>query len=203
MYTVSSNYDEARQQESDAKRPRGRPRSVELRQRILAAASRLAAEAGGAVGFDRIAQAAGASRTTLYRWWTSPQELLLDALLEEVRSTIHIDDGVPVIAQLRSHIRMTATVLMDPPTGAPLRALASAALTRPDVHTAFVEHWFEPRREAARRLLERGIAEGVVVDEDPEVLIDVLFGPVYHRAFFTDGPLDDAFVDGLIRRVSA
>lgn len=155
------------------------------------------------VGFDRIAQAAGASRTTLYRWWANPQELFLDALLDSVQFSLDTDEDAPTLARLRSQVELAAAVLIDPSTGAPLRALASAAMTSDATHTAFAQHWLEPRRTAARALIDHGIDEGVIVDEDPEVLIDVLFAPIYHRALFTGGPLDDDLVDALVRSIAA
>lgn len=198
LYAVFTN-------ETSVEKPRrrGRPRNPELRRRILVAATRLAAESGVDVGFDSIAQAAGASRTTLYRWWSNPQELLLDALLDSVRFSMETDADTSTLARLRSQVELAAAVVIDPPTGAPLRALASAAMTREAAHAAFLQRWLAPRRAASRALIEQGIAEGTIVNEDPEVLIDVLFAPIYHRAFFTGGPLDDDLVDALIRRVSA
>ncbi|MDM4762021.1 TetR-like C-terminal domain-containing protein [Galbitalea sp. SE-J8] len=183
-------------------RGRGRPRDPQLRDRILAAAARLAAEAGVDIGFDRIAQAAGASRTTLYRWWRTPEELLLDALLGSVHESITTDAGTPAIEGLREQMTLAADVLIDAPTGGPLRALAAGALSRRATHAAFAEHWLAPRRAAARELVARGIREGTIVDEDPELIIDALFAPIYHRAFFTDGPLDAAVIDALLRRVA-
>lgn len=153
------------------------------------------------VGFDSIAQASGASRTTLYRWWSSPQELLLDALLETVRPSIDVDEHAPVLPQLRSHLMLAARALVDPPTAAPLRVLASGALASETAHEAFVEHWLTPRRAAARALIERGIREGALIDEDPDAMADMLFGPIYHRVFFTGDAVSDAFIDSLIRRV--
>jgi len=41
----------------------------------------------------------------------------------------------------------------------------------------------------------------VIVDEDPELLIDLLFAPLYHRAFFTGAPIDDDLIDALLARV--
>lgn len=127
---------------------------------------------------------------------------MLDALLESVRFSMETDEHAPTLSRLRSQVELAAAVLIDPPTGAPLRALASAAMTRDATHTAFTEHWLAPRRAASRALIEQGIAEGAIVDEDPEALIDVLFAPIYHRAFFTDSPLDDDLVDALIRRIA-
>lgn len=155
------------------------------------------------MGFDGIARAAGTSRTTLYRWWHDPQELLLDALLESAGFSIDTDPGAPVLERLRSQARSAAAALADPPTGAPLRALAAGSLMSADSHAAFAEHWLAPRRAAARALIERGIEDGTIANEDPEVLTDVLFAPIYHRAFFTDGPLDHEVVDTLIRLIAA
>lgn len=184
------------------RRGRGRPRDAELRRRILTTAARLASEEGIDVSFERIAQEVGASRTTLYRWWRGSRELLLDALLETAAFTLDTDDEAPIPEQLRAQVRSAAAVLLDEVTGAPLRALAATALTRESSRIDFVEHWLKPRRDRARPLIARGIADGTIVDDDPDLLIDVLFSPVYHRALFSRKPLDDAFVDGLLRRVT-
>lgn len=163
----------------------------------------LSAQDGVDVGFDRIAAQAGVSRTTLYRWWRSPREVLLDALLESVRFSIEVDASTPAIDQLRAHLRSAAEVLTRPPTAAPLRALAAAALGDEAVHLAFRQRWLEPRRAAAQTLVERGFADGSITGADPQAVIDELFGPVYHRAWFTDGPLDEEFINGLLARVAS
>jgi len=66
-----------------APRPRGRPRSEHARQKILEAAYKLLRDKGfNAVGSHEIAQAAGVSSATLYRWWKSKEEILFDACFE-------------------------------------------------------------------------------------------------------------------------
>ncbi|MGB4777956.1 TetR/AcrR family transcriptional regulator C-terminal ligand-binding domain-containing protein [Microbacterium sp.] len=182
-------------------RGRGRPRDAQLRERILVAAARLAAEEGIDIGFDRISQASGASRTTLYRWWSSPQELLLDALLDASEFSPERDSTLPTVERLRSHLENTAAMLIDDDTGVPLRALAAVAAGRENARIAFVEHWLKPRRDAARALVIAGIAEGEIVDEDPDVLVDVLLAPIYHRAVLLGAPLTEEFISGLMRRV--
>ncbi|MCS5732005.1 TetR/AcrR family transcriptional regulator [Herbiconiux moechotypicola] len=187
---------------TQAPRVRGRPRSAELRKRILDAGARVVSETGADVGFEAIAQAAGASRTTLYRWWSSPEELLLDALLDSVQSSIAIAPDMPVLMQLRTHLDSAAAILTDPLTWAPLRALAAAALSKDAAHAAFYEHWLAPRRAAARTLIERGISDGTIIPANPDVHIDVLFAPLYHRALFTNGAISDNLVDELLRIIA-
>lgn len=203
LYDVSSNSSTPTAAGAPTPRGRGRPRDTELRARILATAARLAADEGVDVGFDRIAQATGASRTTLYRWWRGPHEILLDALRDATAFSLENDPGADVLDRLHAQVESAAAVLTDDVTGGPLRALAAAALTRESARIDFMEHWLRPRRAAARALLVEGIAAGTIVDEDPDTLIDVLFGPIYHRALLTAMPLTADYVEALLRRVTA
>jgi AcrR family transcriptional regulator len=61
----------------------GRPRSEEARLAILGAAVALVGEGGSALAtMDAIARRAGVSKQTVYRWWSSPAEIMMEALNE-------------------------------------------------------------------------------------------------------------------------
>ena len=63
---------------------RGRPRSERSRQAILLAASELVLERElSAISMDAVAERAGASKATIYRWWPSKELLVVDAVLSE------------------------------------------------------------------------------------------------------------------------
>jgi AcrR family transcriptional regulator len=63
---------------------RGRPRSERAQQAVLSAATDLLLERGlGAVSMDAIAERAGVSKATIYRWWPTKETLALDALYQE------------------------------------------------------------------------------------------------------------------------
>src|SRR6185369_12136404 len=60
---------------------RGRPRSETRKQAILQAAFELLGERGlAATSMDAVAERAGVSKATIYRWWDSKELLALDAL---------------------------------------------------------------------------------------------------------------------------
>ena len=181
---------------------RGRPRDAALRQRILAAAAELATREGVDVGFDRSARAAGASRTALYRWCSSPHGLLLDALLEAVQFSHETEGPGAAIETLRAQVAMAGRVLSDPVTGGALRALAAGALVDEDAQRRFQEHWLTPRRDAARLLIVQGMPEGIILKRDPDFVVDVLFAPIYHRVYFTGQPVDEELFDELIRLIA-
>ncbi|MGH3252299.1 MAG: TetR/AcrR family transcriptional regulator, partial [Trebonia sp.] len=60
---------------------RGRPRSEKARKAILVAAAELLLDRGlAAVSMDAVAERAGVSKATIYRWWPTKETLALDAL---------------------------------------------------------------------------------------------------------------------------
>src|SRR6266498_1706017 len=63
---------------------RGRPRSEQARESILHAAAELLLKRGlDAVSMDAVAEHAGVSKATIYRWWPTKETLALDALYTE------------------------------------------------------------------------------------------------------------------------
>src|SRR5947209_19907530 len=63
---------------------RGRPRSEKARLAILEAAAELLLARGlSAVSMDTVAERAGVSKATIYRWWPTKETLALDALYNE------------------------------------------------------------------------------------------------------------------------
>src|SRR5438309_5252135 len=74
-----------KQNETNTNRGRGRPRSEVSRQRILDAALKTLEISGFTSStMDSIAERAGASKATIYRWWPTKASLLAEALREAV-----------------------------------------------------------------------------------------------------------------------
>src|ERR1700739_2052367 len=97
-----------------APRPRGRPRSEQARQEILEAAYELLSDKGfNAVGSHEIAQAAGVSSATLYRWWKSKEEILFDACFERMKPILAIPEGGSGLMRLRRYVLRATEFLVS------------------------------------------------------------------------------------------
>jgi len=97
-----------------APRPRGRPRSEHARQEILEAAYKLLRDRGfNAVGSHEIAQAAGVSSATLYRWWKSKEEILFDACFERMKPILAIPETGSGLTRLRRYVLRAAEFLVS------------------------------------------------------------------------------------------
>lgn len=187
---------------------RGRPRSEKARKAILAAAGELVLEHGlGGVTMDAVAERAGVSKATIYRWWPSKERLALDALYtawsddpQRARDTGSLRGDL--LALIRPWVRL----LSSRPWGRVMAALIAHVQDDPAFAEEYRARFVEPRRDQARAIFVRAISRGeVATGTNVEVALDLLYGPVYHRLLHGHRPLNDRFarelVDGVVAAV--
>lgn len=182
------------------RRGRGRRPSADVRRDILLAAGRLLLSEGMA-GFtiERVADLAGASKMTIYKWWPSKGALALDGYFTAMEPALAFPDTGDVEADLSTQLRTFVRLLRDTPAGRVIAELIGAAQTDPHLAAAYRERYSGPRRSLAVSALRRGQERGQLRHGvDPEVLVDQLWGACYHRLLLPDQPLTDEFVDALL-----
>jgi AcrR family transcriptional regulator len=183
----------------------GRPRSEEARRAVLSAAFEMAAAHGPAgLRMDAIAKRAGVSKETLYRWWRSKADVLLEALAERGERTIPVPDSWSLAEDMRTFMRATAASA-DAPTQRILRALAAEAASDPEQATLVRDRFIARRRAALGELLDRAVQRGELDRTQADTALDLVFGSLWYRLIFGIGPLDRHWADGVadaIGRVS-
>ncbi len=180
-------------------------RSGRARVAVLHAADDLLVERGYAgVTIEGIAARAGVAKQTIYRWWPSKFEILMDTFLEDAAGALEVPDTGTVDGDLRQHLRQLAGFLSAEPAGRVMLALIGQAQHDADVARTFQRRFLDERRALDRTILERGVARGDLRgDTDLDLVIDMIYGPVYHRVLLTGLPVDGRFTDGLVRHVMA
>ena len=188
---------------------RGRPRSERARLAILKAAADLLLEHGSAsVSMDAVAELAGVSKATIYRWWPSKETLALDALYAE---WAHAGPPAPDTGSLRGDLHALidpwARLLSAKRYGPIVAALVTEAQSNPEFGEAYRARVVEPRRDVARAIFARAIERGEIpAGTNVEVALDLVYGPIYHRLLHGHAPLDDRFaqeaVDTALRGIA-
>lgn len=179
--------------------PRGRPRDPRTRSAILAAARALL-ERGGltAVTIEAIAQKAGVSRPTIYRYWPNAPAVAMAAFLEATGAPGAARSVRSPLAALRAQLHALADAFAAP-TGRSVAAMVAAAQSETELAKAFRHEFIARNRDAARLLLERCIAENAIAPpRDMEVALDLVFGPLFYRLLMGHAPITPAFVDQLL-----
>jgi AcrR family transcriptional regulator len=182
---------------------RGRPRSEAVREAVLQAAAELALTGGpGAATVEAIAKRAGASRTTIYKWWPSAPAIVLEGLLETVRESVTRPPGSTTVEAVTHHVCALFDILADPAVGPLLRSVIAASAGDPAIERALLDQWITPRRAAVETILRHAVDSGELpAATDVEVVVDALVSPPYYRLMFAMPPLDDAAVDRLVQTV--
>jgi AcrR family transcriptional regulator len=185
---------------------RGRPRSETSRKAILRAASELLLEHGlNRISMDAVAERAGASKATIYRWWPSKELLALDALFSEwepARPDSH--DTGSLAGDLLGLIRPWVRQLAAKPYGRVIAALITRAQSDPQFAEQYSARFVQPRRDQARVIFARAIERGEIrADTDIETALDLLYGPFYHRILHGHAKLTDRFARAVVSYVAA
>lgn len=175
-------------------------RSDAARLAVLRAADDLLVEKGFAgVTIEGIAKAAGVAKQTVYRWWNSKTDVLMDAFLEDAAADLEPPDTGALDTDLRAHLRSTARFLTVDDAGAVFRALVGQAQHDPELANTFRARYLEAQRARDRKAFERAISRGELApDADVAALAEGLIGPVHYRVIVTGEPVDDGFLDAVV-----
>jgi len=186
-----------------SRRGRGRRPSAGVRDGILAAAGAVLMNEGmAAFTIERVAAEAGASKTTIYKWWPSKGALAFDGYFHAVESTLAFPDTGDIEADLTAQVRAFAHLIGRTPAGRVVAELIGQAQTDPDLAAAFVAHYADPRRRLAVEAMERAQLRGQLrSDVDLQVVVDQLWGACYHRLLIPSLPVTEDFAVSLVRNL--
>jgi AcrR family transcriptional regulator len=186
------------------KKPDAARRSERSRRAILAATRELIVELGYAkVSIDAIAARAGVGKQTIYRWWPAKGAVVFDSVLElsadpsgEVAA---LPDTGDLEADLRLVMRATVAEFADPAFEAPIRALNTEIANDPELAALYRERLAAPVDEAKKdRLRSAQRAGQLASDADLDLILEVLYAPLYQRWLLRTGPLTESYADALV-----
>lgn len=200
--------------ESGASESRGRPqrrsarrepvgRGEQARQRVLAAALDVLAEHGLA-GFnmEAVARRAGAGKATLYRRWSSPSALLVDAMDAQFRPFPPVSTG-DLRADLTTLLSRAVSLFNETAFPRLMAAFIDAAERGPalaSLHTELTNRRREPVLEVLREAVQRG---EIAPDADLELLCDLLTAPFFYRRFIAHRSIPPTMPAEIVDRILA
>ncbi|GAA3189201.1 MULTISPECIES: TetR/AcrR family transcriptional regulator [Streptomyces] len=175
-------------------RPGGR--TARVRAAVLRAAGDALAEGGLArLDLADVARRAEVGRTTVYRRWGSPTQLIADLLADMAEQSLPRTETGTLLGDLRANAQLVRRTLADPRQGALFKAVIAAA-TCDDQTAAALHRFYEVRvaewQPCVRQAVERG---ELPADTDPREVVRAVSAPLYYRLLTSDAPLDEATAD--------
>ncbi|MFI9834330.1 TetR/AcrR family transcriptional regulator [Streptomyces sp. NPDC051913] len=183
-------------------------RSARSRRAIYDAALALVGEVGyPRTTIEGIAARAGVGKQTIYRWWTSKADVLLEAFLDlsgqaaeaAGQEPYAIPDTGDVAADLKAVLRATVDELQDPRFETPSRALAAEGLVNEELGREFVAKLLEPSLQLYVERLRAAQAAGQVRPEvDPRIALELFVSPLAQRWLQHTAPISYEYTDTLV-----
>jgi AcrR family transcriptional regulator len=184
------------------KRSQGRPRSGETRQAILDAAVALVGERDYRdVSIDAIAAAAKVGKQSIYRWWPSKADVVLEAFTEHSLSRMPpLVPSADAFADLEADLARFFAFMRNELIAKGVRSLIAEAQLDPEFRAKLYDGVHHVRCEALRRIFRHGYALGQFrQDLDEDALAHVFHGAFWYRFLSgTNHPYDDTYARDVV-----
>ena len=187
------------------KKERGRPRSRQTNKAILKAAAEIVIASGLAeMTIEGVAERAGVGKASIYRRWPTKGALAFEAVVDAILAAEPTPDTGSMEGDLVRVAESWVRLSNARRGGRTLAHFIAEIQSDPDLATAWRERFVNRIRRERRPIIERAIARGEIpAGSDPELIMDVLYGPLYHRYLNGHLPLDESFARGVARMVAA
>ncbi|MFJ4650235.1 TetR/AcrR family transcriptional regulator [Nocardia sp. NPDC088792] len=194
---------------SEESGPRTRkPAGAAVMQPQVTAAIRMAAfeelaEVGyGKLSMEAVARRAGVSKPTLYRRWSTKEELVIALVTEVAIDSAEPPDTGSLRGDLRSFLANAATGMSNPLASRIIPDLLAQAVRSPALAVALQSGVGQQRRARAAQILTRAIGRGELPETlNLELALDFMLAPLFWRALLGGDPTDGGYLDELTSMV--
>jgi AcrR family transcriptional regulator len=153
---------------------------------------------------EEVAARARVGKASIYRRWSSKASLAFDAFLDQSLASQPIRDTGSLRGDLLAFVRDWIRTVKRTPFGRTLSGLLAEVQSDPELASAWRERFISRVREQRRQVVERAIARGEIpAGSDPDLLLDLLYGALYHRYLHIGFPLTDRFAQGVASMIAA
>ena len=185
--------------------PRGRPRSERSHRAIIDAANELLEERGFVeLTIDEVAQRAKVSKATIYRRWPSKGTLVFEAFSADFLAQQPVPTSGSLREDLLAALLAWIKVVEGTVTGRTLVGLIAEVQRDPELAEVWRERFVRRVRAHHRVMVDRAVERGEISEDvDAEVVLDLLYGPAYHRLLQSHLALNDGFAHAVVDTVVA
>ncbi len=169
--------------------PRGAPRSKKSHDAILAAALSLAEQGGPqALTVEAVAREAKVGKQTIYRWWPTRIELLI----EVYDSYAPLGEKLIVKHPFKDVLLTLFDIYLKGPAGELLAAIVALSQSSPEAKAIFEDRFLNPRRNGLAQYLE---LSGTIPPGNAREAADLVVAQIWFALLTDPTLLDNAYAE--------
>lgn len=147
---------------------------------------------------DAVAKRAGVGKPTIYKWWPTKAALVLAMFRERLVPELESPQSGSAEQAIRHRVKRLIEQFSGM-FGKVMADLIAEGQADADLLRELYERHVNERRAATAAEIRFGIDAGEFrADLDEELLIDVIFGPIYYHLLLRSKPLDNDYGDQLV-----
>lgn len=188
-----------------AERKPGRPRDASVDAAIMQAVLEVLDEVGlGAMSMDAVAARAGVGKATIYRRWSSKEEMVIDAIASVV-TAVEVPQTDDIRTDLITMLQRLRVFMSDVKGGSIFPWLVGEVASGSEVGRHYANVVILPWRDMIGRVISHAIEVGTLrPDLDVELAVDMITGPAILRKLIqpvrgVDDGWEEKLVDALLQ----
>ena len=180
----------------------GRPRDENVHRAILDAARDLIRVEGYAsFSIEGVASRAGVAKQSIYRRWASKGALLIDLYMDGLERPAPMP-ARSLANDLLAVLVQTTKRVQDPTYENILKSVVVEAQNDPDMRKLVLQRIVQPRRDAAKAVINRAIESGELPrTTDPEMIVDFVFGAIWFNLLLGDANLTSRLANRIVKMI--
>lgn len=178
------------------------PRGEAVRERIIDATRDLVLEGGiEAFNVEAVAAASGSARTTIYRHWPEPRDLLVDTL-KSMGGDLPTPDTGSLAGDIQACAAIVRPIFEDPRTRRLILDLARAAAKDPELESVR-QQLIRDRHQPLQLILQRALARGEIDPAlDLRIALHLVEGPLMSATVLQNQPMTDDDLETIVTRIA-
>ena len=184
--------------EAKAKLPRRNARSHEA---ILNATLKLLGSSGYIdFSIEKVASEAGVGKQTIYRWWDSRADLVLEVWRDRLLPSLpDYDESVPLRQFLETSMLAFGKVISRTDCRQAAICILAEAHRDPKLYQRMAEAVYLPRIVTIRKAFQKAQDDALFAkDADIDVTIDELYGAVWYKVLIRFETIDAPYIQKLV-----
>ena len=163
------------------------------------------AEVGyGRLSIEAVARRAGVGKTAIYRRWGNKLEMVLEIVSDVAGRSVPLPDTGSFAGDLQLLMMIVSRALQHRIASQIIPDLMAEAARNPQIADTLQTALRSHQQSVGDKLVGQAIARGELPGgTDPEVAVDLILGPLYWRLAVARTPIDDDYLEKLIRAVTA
>lgn len=177
------------------------PRGQAARQRIIESTRDLILDGGlAAFNVEAVADASGSARSTVYRHWPEPRDLVIETLTSMVGEIPTPDTGA-LSSDLEAVAAIMLSIFDDPKLRRLVLDITTAAAEDPELER-IRQRQIKDRQQPVQLILQRAIARGEMDPElDLNIAIHLVEGPMLSAVLLENRQMSDEAIETMVDRI--